>query len=170
MKHSKCRFCDSTLTETFVNLGMSTLSNAFLKYEQINKKEPRYPLHAFVCTKCLLVQLEEFEKPENIFSDYVYFSSYSETWLTHVREYVEMMIRKFGFNRNSQVVEIASNDGYLLQYFKTEGIPILGIEPAANVAKVAEQKGIPTLVKFFGSHTANELASAGKKVDSYNRQ
>jgi len=144
-----CRFCKTTLTDSFCNLGFTPLSNSYLGAEDLKNKEPFYPLHAYVCRNCLLVQLEEFEPPQQIFNDYAYFSSYSETWLKHAELYTEKMIERFGFNQKSSVVEIASNDGYLLQYFKKKNIPILGIEPAANVAKVAESKEIPTLVKFF---------------------
>jgi len=162
---SKCRFCDHPLENTFVNLGMSPLSNAYIKPEQINSAEKFYPLHAYVCKNCLLVQLEEFETPEEIFSDYAYFSSYSETWLDHAKKYTELMTARFSLNHDSQIMEIASNDGYLLQYFQQKGMSVLGIEPAANVAKVAEAKGIPSLVKFFGVSTAEELVKAGKQAD-----
>jgi SAM-dependent methyltransferase len=162
---SKCRFCSNLLKHTFVDLGMSPLSNAYLKLDTINKAEKFYPLHAYVCDNCFLVQLEEFETPDHIFSDYAYFSSYSETWLRHAENYTELMTQRFGLNENSQVIEIASNDGYLLQYFQKQNIPVLGIEPAANVAKVAEEKGIPSLVKFFGVSTAQELVAQGKQAD-----
>lgn len=162
---SECRFCSNLLKHTFVDLGMSPLSNAYLKLDTINKAEKFYPLHAYVCDNCFLVQLEEFETPDHIFSDYAYFSSYSETWLHHAENYTELMIKRFGFNANSQVIEIASNDGYLLQYFQKQNIPVLGIEPAANVAKVAEEKGIPSLVKFFGVSTAKELVNQGIQAD-----
>jgi hypothetical protein len=153
---SECRFCSHSLKQTFVDLGMSPLSNAYLKLEKINCAEKFYPLHTYVCENCFLVQLEEFETPDQIFSDYAYFSSYSDTWLSHAQNYTELMIERFGFNSNSQIIEIASNDGYLLQYFHQKGIPVLGIEPAANVAKVAEEKGIPSIVKFFGVQTAKD--------------
>ena len=162
---SKCRFCSNLLKHTFVDLGMSPLSNAYLKLDTINKAEKFYPLHAYVCDNCFLVQLEEFETPDHIFSDYAYFSSYSETWLRHAENYTELMTQRFSLNANSQVIEIASNDGYLLQYFQKQNIPVLGIEPAANVAKVAEEKGIPSLVKFFGVSTAKELVAQGKQAD-----
>ena len=165
MRPRNCRFCNASFVRTFVDLGMSPLANSFLNADMLNRPESFYPLHAFVCDDCLLVQLEEFESPEHIFTDYAYFSSYSETWLRHAEDYVNMMIGRFGFNKNSQIVEIASNDGYLLQYFKKNGIPVLGIEPAANVARVAEEKGIPTLIKFFGVETANELVRGGKQAD-----
>ena len=128
--------------------------------------EPFYPLHAYVCEKCFLVQLEEFEPPERIFTDdYAYFSSYSDSWLAHAKAYTEAMVARFGLGPSSFVVEIASNDGYLLQYFVAQGVPVLGIEPAANVAAAAEKKGVPTLVKFFGTKTAAELSTAGRKAD-----
>ena len=166
MNDKHCRFCQSSLNHTFVDLGMSPLSNGFLKSEQLNKAEKFYPLHAYVCEKCLLVQLEEFESPDHIFAnDYAYFSSYSESWLNHAKRYTELMINRFQFNQSSQVMEIASNDGYLLQFFQAQSIPVLGIEPATNVAQVAIEKGVDTLVKFFGVETAQELVGQGKKAD-----
>nr|WP_286392843.1 class I SAM-dependent methyltransferase [Pseudanabaena mucicola] len=144
---------------------MSPLSNSYLKSEQLNQSEKFYPLHTYVCSKCLLVQLEEFESPDHIFSDYAYFSSYSDTWLNHAREYTNLMIERFKFSSSSQVIEIASNDGYLLQFFQEQQIPVLGVEPAANVAEVAKSKNIPTLVKFFGVATAKELAEQNNKAD-----
>ncbi len=139
---------------------MSPLANSYLPPERANAMEPFYPLRALVCEKCFLVQLEEFETPEQIFSDYAYFSSYSSSWLEHSRRYSEQMIERFGLDQDSHVVEIASNDGYLLQFFHERQIPVLGIEPAANVAKVALQKGIPTLVEFFGVQTGPLAARA----------
>ncbi|GBO52291.1 methyltransferase [Pseudanabaena sp. lw0831] len=144
---------------------MSPLSNSYLKLDQLNKAEKFYPLHTYVCEQCLLVQLEEFESPDHIFSDYAYFSSYSDSWLNHAKKYTDLVIDRFNLNTSSLVIEIASNDGYLLQFFKEQNIPILGIEPAANVAQVAESKGIPTLVKFFGAQTAQELFNLGKSSD-----
>jgi SAM-dependent methyltransferase len=144
---------------------MSPLSNAFLDAGQLNAMEPFYPLHAWVCEKCFLVQLEEFQAPASIFSDYAYFSSYSTTWLEHARAYVEHMIARFKLGARTRVVELASNDGYLLQYFRARGVPVLGIEPAANVAKVAEERGIRTLVEFFGSACARRLAAEGRQAD-----
>src|SRR4051794_37457242 len=131
---ASCRLCAHELTHTFADLGMSPLANSYISPEKLNAVEPFYPLHAWVCDRCFLVQLEQFETPQHIFSDYAYFSSYSETWVEHARQYCELMIRRFGFNNSSQVVEIASNDGYLLQFFRQREIPVLGIEPAANVA------------------------------------
>jgi SAM-dependent methyltransferase len=142
----------------FADLGMSPLANSYLAEEQANAMEPFYPLRALVCANCFLVQLEEFETPQAIFSDYAYFSSYSSSWLEHSRRYSEQMVERLGLGESSLVVEIASNDGYLLQYFHERQIPVLGIEPAGNVAKVALQKGIPTLVEFFGVETASSLA------------
>ena len=165
MVKSNCRFCKNSLSKTFVDLGMSPLSNAFVKEEALSLPEKFYPLHAYVCDNCLLVQLEEFETPKHIFNDYFYFSSYSESWLRHAENYTELVADRFGFNEKSQVIEIASNDGYLLQYFLKRDIPVLGIEPAANVAKVAEEKGIPTWVKFFGADTARLLQNEGKQAD-----
>ncbi len=160
-----CRFCNEPLINIFVDLGVSPLSNAFLKKEMIDDTEKKYPLCTYVCDNCFLVQLPEFEKPENIFEEYAYFSSYSSTWLRHAQNYVNMMIKKFNFDKRNLVIEIASNDGYLLQFFKEKNIPILGIEPAVNVAKVAKEKGIPTITKFFSVNTANELEEEGKKAD-----
>ena len=152
-----CRFCATPLETVFADLGMSPLANSYLPPEAVNGMEPFYPLRALVCGKCFLVQLEEFETPHAIFSDYAYFSSYSTTWLEHSRRYAEQMVERWNLGEDSHVVEIASNDGYLLQYFHERQIPVLGIEPAANVAKVALQKGIPTLVEFFGVETAKSL-------------
>ncbi len=159
---STCRFCQAPLDAVFADLGMSPLANSYLTPEQGNGMEPFYPLRALVCERCLLVQLEEFESPEHIFGDYAYFSSYSTSWLTHSERYVAEMVDRFGLDESSHVVEIASNDGYLLQFFHERHIPVLGIEPAANVAKVALQKGIPTLVEFFGVQTASSLAEDSK--------
>lgn len=165
MTQGKCRFCAAPLQHTFVDLGMSPLSNAYVSAEQANRMEPFYPLHAFVCDTCFLVQLEEFETPEQIFGDYAYFSSYSDQWLNHARAYAQDMVKRLGLNDRSRVVEVASNDGYLLQYFKEQGIPVLGVEPAANVAAVAVGKGIPTVAKFFGTKTAMGLAEENLRAD-----
>jgi len=160
-----CRFCGSPLQQTFVDLGMSPLSNAYLRPDQLSQMEPFYPLHARVCGECFLVQIEQFECPENIFGDYAYFSSYSEFALNHARQYAEGMTERFHLGGKSLVVEVASNDGYLLQYFQAKGVPVLGVEPARNVALSAEKKGIPTVAKFFGVHTARELQADGKQAD-----
>ncbi len=162
---SACRFCGDQLSLTFVDLGLSPLSNSFLNASQLQAQEPVFPLHVFVCGSCFLVQLEEFESPQNIFSDYAYFSSFSDAWLQHAKGYVEEMTVRFKISSSHRVIEIASNDGYLLQYFKEKNVPVLGIEPAANVADVAKKKGIPTLVKFFGVETAQELRSKGETAD-----
>jgi 2-polyprenyl-3-methyl-5-hydroxy-6-metoxy-1,4-benzoquinol methylase len=160
-----CRHCGAALEHSFCDLGMSPLANSYIEPDKLNHMERFYPLHTFVCAKCLLVQLQEFESPEDIFGDYAYFSSYSESWLEHARKYVELVSERFGLSGSSQVVEIASNDGYLLQYFVRKSIPVLGVEPAANVAKVAEQKGIPSRVAFFGSETARKLVADGLGAD-----
>jgi SAM-dependent methyltransferase len=160
-----CRFCGSKLEHTFVDLGMSPLVQSFLSADQLNQMEPFYPLRVHVCANCFLVQLQEFVAPENIFSDYLYFASYSDSWLAHAKSYTDQMVKRFPITAKSLVVEIASNDGYLLQYFVEKGIPVLGIEPAANVAAVAVQKGIPALVKFFGKETARGLCVAGRQAD-----
>jgi SAM-dependent methyltransferase len=162
---SVCRFCGRGLKHTFVDLGMSPLCESFLTSAQLNQMEPFYPLHVFVCENCFLVQLDEYVSPEKIFTEYAYFSSYANTWLDHCRDYTDQMIKRFGLNRDSFVVELASNDGYLLQYFVQKNIPVLGIEPAVNVAKVAVEKGVPTLVKFFTRELAAELAAEGKQAD-----
>ncbi|MBI5740597.1 MAG: methyltransferase domain-containing protein [Nitrospirae bacterium] len=162
----KCRFCGSALETTFVDLGMSPMANSYLEAGQLCQMEPYYPLHTYVCGKCFLVQLPVFESPEAIFSDYAYFSSYSESWLRHAEDYAGMVTERFGFDGSSLIVEIASNDGYLLQYFKQRGVPVLGVEPAVNVACAAERAGIPTVVKFFGAKTAAELAlTEGVRAD-----
>ena len=144
---------------------MSPLSNAYLTVEQLDQMEPFYPLHARVCESCFLVQVPELQTPEHIFSDYAYFSSYSESWLKHCHAYTQDMMKLYKLNSQSLVVEVASNDGYLLQYFKQEGIPILGIEPARNVAEVALYAGIPTLTEFVGAQTAQKIADGGSQAD-----
>lgn len=154
-----CRSCGGDEMSSFCDLGSSPASNAFLSEEQLSQAEAFFPLHARVCHRCFLVQLEQFHRPEEIFSDdYAYFSSYSDTWLNHAAAFAEMMIGRFGLNDRSFVVEIASNDGYLLQYFKRRAIPVLGIEPTANTAQVAQDRGIPTATRFFGSALATELS------------
>ncbi len=160
-----CRFCGAHLAETFADLGMSPLANSFVPQARARSMEPTYPLHAWVCSDCRLVQLEEFESPEHIFSDYLYFSSYSESWLRHAEAYAEAMVGRFGLGPGSTVVEVASNDGYLLQYFLRHGCRVLGVEPAANVAAVAIQKGVPSEVAFFGRATAERLLAAGHGAD-----
>jgi SAM-dependent methyltransferase len=160
-----CRFCTAPLRHTFADLGTMPLANSFLDDEQLRQGELYYPLHAWVCERCFLVQLEEFETPAGIFSDYIYFSSVSESWVAHARAYVELALERFGLGPESSVVEIASNDGYLLQWFVQAGVPVLGVEPAANVAAVAEERGIPSLVEFFGSELATRLAEERKRPD-----
>lgn len=162
---SECRFCGTALTHSFVDLGAQPPSNSYLRPADLAQMEPFFPLHAFVCGSCHLVQLEEFQSPEDIFSDYAYFSSYSESWLRHAKAYCTAMIDRFGFDESSQIVEIASNDGYLLQYFAQKNIPVLGVEPAANVAEVAEEKGVPTRVCFLGRDTARTLVDDGYAAD-----
>jgi SAM-dependent methyltransferase len=158
-------FCKAPLRYTFVDLGMSPLCESYVPPEKLNHMEPFYPLHVYVCEGCFLVQLEEYVSPAEIFTEYAYFSSYAESWVEHMRRYADMVTERLGLGRDSFVVEVASNDGYLLQHFVKKGIPVLGIEPAANVAKVAVEKGVPTLVKFFGESTARELAADGKQAD-----
>ena len=160
-----CRFCSTTLKYTLIDLGVSPLANSYLREEQIKEMEPFYPLQVLVCDNCYLVQLPVFESPESIFGDYAYFSSFSESWLKHAKKYTDMMIGRFHFNSDSHIIEIASNDGYLLQYFREKGIPVLGIEPAKNVAKAAQDAGISTLTKFFGADTAKELKNEGIAAD-----
>jgi SAM-dependent methyltransferase len=156
-----CRFCAAEVEHTFADLGMSPLANSYVPADHANAMERFYPLHTYVCSQCFLVQLGEFESPEHIFGDYLYFSSYSSSWLEHSKRYVEAMISRWGLDGSSRVVELASNDGYLLQYFVQAGVPVLGIEPAANVAVAAEEKGVPTLVRFFGVETAREVLADG---------
>jgi len=160
-----CRNCGAPLSEVFADLGMSPLANSFIAADRVRRMEPTYPLMAWVCSVCRLVQLEEFESPEHIFSDYAYFSSYSETWLRHAEAYADAMARRFGLGRDSTAVEIASNDGYLLQFVQRHGCRVLGVEPAENVARVAREKGVPTEVAFFGAETARRLAQAGWQAD-----
>lgn len=160
-----CRFCQAPLRQTFVNLGMSPLCERFLAARQLNQMEPFYPLRVLVCDRCWLVQLQEYVSREEIFTEYAYFSSYSDSWLDHARRYTELVIRRFGLTARSQVIEVASNDGYLLQYFVARGIPSLGIEPAANVAAAAQAKGVLTVVEFFGRAAAQKLAAVGVRAD-----
>jgi SAM-dependent methyltransferase len=161
----QCRFCGTGLQRTFVDLGLSPLCESYPAAADFHRGETYYPLHVYVCENCFLVQLEEYESAHNIFSDYAYFSSFSDSWLKHSENYCNKMASRFGLNENSFVVEVASNDGYLLQYFVRQGVPVLGIEPAANVAKVAVEKGVPSLVRFFGTELAKELAAEGRCAD-----
>jgi hypothetical protein len=160
-----CRFCATPLRTTFVDLGMSPLCESYLSTDQLNQMEPFYPLHVWVCDSCSLVQLEEFVAPDKIFSEYAYFSSYARSWVQHAEDYVARIIERLGLGGNSFVVELASNDGYLLQSFVGRDIPSLGIEPAANVARVAEEKGIETLVEFFDRELGQRLAAEGRQAD-----
>jgi len=161
----RCRFCGHNVRDVFLDLGLSPLCETYISPEQLNQMEPFYPLCAYVCGHCFLVQLEEFVPPGGIFSEYAYFSSYSDSWVEHARQYCESMCARFGIGRESRVIEIASNDGYLLQHFLARGVPVLGIEPAANIAEVAVSKGIPSVVRFFGTRTAAELVSEFGKPD-----
>ena len=160
-----CRFCNAALQHSFVDLGMSPLCQTHIEPDELNHMEPFYPLHAWVCHECFLVQLEQYVGPADIFSDYAYFSSYSDSWVAHARRYVEQVSRRFALGKSSKVMEIASNDGYLLQHFVAAGVPCLGIEPAANVAEVARGRGIPTTVMFFGVKTAQAIAAEHGKAD-----
>ncbi|HVX16177.1 MAG TPA: class I SAM-dependent methyltransferase [Pirellulales bacterium] len=161
----RCRFCNESLRDVFVDLGMSPLCESFLSADELDRMEPFFPLCAYVCRNCLLVQLPQYVSAADIFSEYAYFSSYSDSWLWHARRYVGQMIERFALDASSQVVEIASNDGYLLQYFVERGVPALGIDPAANVAQAALAKGVPTLVKFFGRNTAQELVDQNVRAN-----
>lgn len=162
----QCRFCKTTLIHEFIDMGNAPASNSFLTKEQLNEPEIFYPLRVFVCHQCFLVQMDEYKKSEAIFnSEYVYFSSYSTSWLAHAKKYTDMMEKRFSLNEKSLAIEIASNDGYLLQYFKERNVPVLGIEPTSNTAEVAKEKGIETITEFFGTQLANKLNKEGKKAD-----
>jgi SAM-dependent methyltransferase len=166
MKSGHCRFCGTKLEHTFVDLGASPIANDFLSASQLSQMEPFYPLHVKVCAGCFLVQVVDCISARHIFSDnYAYFSSFSDSWLEHARAYVEMITTRLALGRQHHVVEVASNDGYLLQYFLARGIPVLGIEPTANTAAAASKRGIPTVVKFLGASTARELVGEGKQAD-----
>lgn len=162
---ARCRLCGSQLEHVFVDLGSSPLCQTVITPERLDEMEPHFPLHVLVCGECFLVQLREYVSPENIFREYAYFSSYSTSWVAHAKAYCEMIKQRLGLGTDSLVVEIASNDGYLLQHFLPLGVPVLGVEPAANVAKVAIEKGVPTLVDFFGFDLAGTLAAEGKQAD-----
>lgn len=161
----RCRFCAAALDHVFVDLGMSPLCESYVPAEKLSAMEPFYPLVVYVCDECFLVQLEEFVPPEEIFTEYAYFSSYADSWVEHARRYTLAISERLGLGRESFVVEIASNDGYLLQHFVARGVPCLGIEPAANVARDAEQRGVPTLVEFFGRATAARVAAERGRAD-----
>lgn len=160
-----CRFCGTRLEHEFVDLGMSPLCESYVSEENYSKMEPFFPLKAFVCHECYLVQLDSFVPPEEIFTEYAYFSSFADSWVEHARRYCHDMTGRFGLGEESTVVEVASNDGYLLQHFVKLGVPCYGIEPAANCAVAAEERGVPTEVRFFGRETASELAAAGRQAD-----
>ena len=164
-KKPTCRFCGQDLKYTFVDLGMSPLCQTHIEPAELNQMEPFFPLHAYVCGNCFLVQVDEFVSPDEIFSNYAYLSSYSDSWVEHARRYVEMISERLGLGDGSYVVEIASNDGYLLQHFVAKGIPCLGVEPAANVAEIARERGIDTEVCFLGEETAKQIASKYRKAD-----
>ncbi len=162
----QCRFCKTPLTHSVVDLGMSPLCETFLTAEQLNAAESFYPLHAFVCEQCLLVQVEAYVSGQEIFGqEYAYFSSYSDSWLKHASDYTDMIIPRLGLTKDSLVVELASNDGYLLRNFVRHGVPCLGIEPAPNVAAVAEEQGVPTRVEYFGVDVARQFAAEGIRPD-----
>lgn len=162
----QCRSCKTELEHVFIDLFNSPASNSFLTKEQLNEPETFYPLKVYTCSNCFLVQVDEYKKSDAIFNnEYVYYSSYSTSWLAHAEKYVELMTERFHLNDSSQVIEIASNDGYLLQYFKQRNIPVLGIEPTANTAKAAEEKGIKSITDFFGVRLAETLAAKGIRAD-----
>jgi SAM-dependent methyltransferase len=165
MAAPSCRVCGAPLRHTFVDLGMSPLCESYVPAERLGAMEPFYPLHARICERCLLVQLDDFVAPAEIFAEYAYFSSYSDSWVEHARGYVEMAVERFGLDAHSLVVELASNDGYLLQHVVERGIPALGIEPAANVAAAARERGIETVVEFFGRDLAARLVAEGRRAD-----
>jgi SAM-dependent methyltransferase len=165
LRDRRCRFCSAVLRHTFVDLGMSPLCESFVPAERLNEVEPFYPLHVYVCEECFLVQLDEYVSPEEIFTEYAYFSSFSDSWVEHMRRYAAMAVSRFGLQRRSLVVEVASNDGYLLQFFRARGVRVLGVEPAGNVAAAAEERGIPTVVGFFGRTLAERLLEGGYAAD-----
>ena len=160
-----CRFCQAALSHTLVDLGMSPLCESFLSQEQLNQMEPFYPLHVYVCDRCFLVQVEQYVAPDHIFTEYAYFSSYSDSWLRHASSYVDMITARLGLGAGNHVVELGSNDGYLLQYFVAKGISVLGIEPARNVAAAAVAKGVPSVSRLFGRETARDLVAEGHAAD-----
>jgi len=164
-KERRCRFCRTPLEHTFVDLGVSPLANSYLEPGDLKNMEPFYPLHVYVCRECFLVQLEEMSSPQAIFSDYAYFSSFSESWLEHARRFADMAVGRFNLDESSRVVEIGSNDGYLLRFFMERKIPVLGVEPASNVAEKARERGLETITRFFNSGLARELAEQGQQAD-----
>jgi len=165
MDNPNCRFCDTELTQTFADLGQTPLANSYVAPDTELAEDPDYPLHARVCGECLLVQVEDVVPAADIFSDYAYFSSYARSWVEHARQYADMAIERFALNSDSSVIEVASNDGYLLQHFAKKNIPVLGIEPAANVAQAAEARGVPTRTAFFGADLARTLRKEGIHAD-----
>lgn len=165
MSERPCRFCGAPVEQPFVDLGNTPLANSYLARAQLDLPEPTYPLRAFVCAQCWLVQADSFVPPEDIFSHYAYFSSFSDSWVDHARRFTEMARGRFGLDRTSQVIEVASNDGYLLKHFVAAGVPVLGIEPAANVAEAARRIGVPTEACFFGKETAQALVARGLSAD-----
>jgi SAM-dependent methyltransferase len=160
-----CRLCSQPLTETFVDLGMSPLCESYLRAEQLDQPETFYPLHVRVCAECLLVQLPAYVPGEDIFSEYAYFSSYSDSWVAHAKRYAGAMVERLGLGPESLVTEVASNDGYLLRHFVAAGVPVLGIEPAGNVAAAARSGGVRTEVRFLGAETGAELAERYGQAD-----
>src|SRR6202012_2703634 len=161
----ECRLCGADLTRTFVDLGMSPLCESYVPEQQLDQAETFYPLHVLLCDECLLVQLPAYVSGEHIFSDYAYFSSYSTSWVAHAKRYADEMTLRLGLSADSLVTEVASNDGYLLQHFRDMSIPVLGVEPAANVAEAAQARGIRTVVHFLGAETGAEIAAAYGQAD-----
>jgi hypothetical protein len=164
MKQPLCRICGAVLPQPFLDLGVQPPCESYIDPLQFNEAESFYPMTVYLCEHCRLVQLDVYVSRESIFTEYAYFSSFSDSWLSHSRSYVEHVVGRFGLNSKTLVVEVASNDGYLLQYFAQFQVPVLGIEPAANVARAAEVKGVPTVVKFFGVDTAKEEVAAGRRA------
>jgi len=162
---ASCRLCAASLRTTFVDLGKSPLCESFLRAEDLNRMEPFYPLHAWVCDECFLVQLEEYVSGHDIFTEYAYFASFSDSWLAHVRRYADMITERLGLGPTSRVIEVGSNDGYLLQWFVAKGIPVLGIDPAVNVVEKAVARGVPSLARLFTTGLARELAAEGTQGD-----
>ena len=165
MAIAECRLCGAELTETFVDLGMSPLCESYLPGERLDRAETFYPLHVRICPACLLVQLPAYVSGEEIFSEYAYFSSYSDSWVAHARRYADTMIETLGLGTESLVTEVASNDGYLLRHFVARGVPVLGIEPAANIAAVAAGAGVRTMTCFLGAGTGPDLAARFGRAD-----
>jgi SAM-dependent methyltransferase len=160
-----CRLCQAPLETTVVDLGMSPLCESFLTREQLDQMEPYFPLHVLVCSRCFLVQLQEYVKPDQIFTEYAYFSAFSTSWVEHARQYCHMIKDRLALSETSQVFEIACNDGYLLQHFLPLNVPVIGIEPAVNVAEAARKRNVPTIVEFFGLDLARRLVSEGRRAD-----